>query len=502
MIERMFEEVIARFDEQFERHYPSTTGESRALIDDICGSARAENRAAAAQLVAIGKLFAYRLSRCSETEDWAVDTEAAAAAEVAAALRISQGLAASRLRYARAMRERLPKVGAVFRAGDIGYLMFQTIVFRTDLIEDVEVLAAVDAALAANLARWPSMTRGRLGAQIDKIVATADADAVRRRKEFVADREVCIADGVGGIAEIHASLLTPDAHALDKRLDALAGTVCERDPRSRDQRRADALGALACGADRLGCRCGRADCAAGKRPAPSPVVIHVIAERSVLDGVAKAPASELGADGLIAPELVAELAATAKLSPLIHPGEAAPEHGYIPSKALADFVRCRDLTCRWPGCDRPATDCDLDHTIPYADGGPTHASNLKALCRTHHLVKTFWGWREQQLPDGTLILTSPAGHTYVTTPGSALLFPQLCAPTGAIPATEADPPRDNCADRTAMMPKRRRTRTQDRAQRVATERRHNRDARLARAAPPANHPWPTTHGFDEDPPPF
>ncbi|WP_156753102.1 DUF222 domain-containing protein, partial [Mycobacterium sp. 1245801.1] len=132
----MFEEVIARFDEQFERHYPSTTGESRALIDDICGSARAENRAAAAQLVAIGKLFAYRLSRCSETEDWAVDTEAAAAAEVAAALRISQGLAASRLRYARAMRERLPKVGAVFKSGDIDFRMFATLVFRTDLITD------------------------------------------------------------------------------------------------------------------------------------------------------------------------------------------------------------------------------------------------------------------------------------------------------------------------------------------------------------------------------
>jgi hypothetical protein len=30
------------------------------------------------------------------------------------------------------------------------------------------------------------------------------------------------------------------------------------------------------------------------------------------------------------------------------------------------------------------------------------------------------------LADGTLILTSPAGHTYVTTPGSALLFPSLC----------------------------------------------------------------------------
>ncbi len=63
------------------------------------------------------------------------------------------------------------------------------------------------------------------------------------------------------------------------------------------------------------------------------------------------------------PELVAELAASAKLSPLVHPGDAAPEHVYVPSKALADFVRCRDLTCRWPGCDRPASECDIDHTI-------------------------------------------------------------------------------------------------------------------------------------------
>ncbi|MCA2349502.1 HNH endonuclease signature motif containing protein, partial [Mycobacterium intracellulare] len=153
---------------------------------------------------------------------------------------------------------------------------------------------------------------------------------------------------------------------------------------------------------------------------------------------------------------------------------AAPEPGYVPSRALADFVRCRDLTCRWPGCDRPATACDVDHTIPYAAGGPTHASNLKALCRTHHLVKTFWGWQEKQLPDGTLIFTSPAGHTYVTTPGSALLFPSLCAATGAIAAPEADPPPNHCAQRTAMMPQRRRTRTQDRATRIAAERKHNR----------------------------
>ncbi|WP_120313842.1 DUF222 domain-containing protein, partial [Mycobacterium alsense] len=174
-------DVIAHFDELFERCYPSATAESSALLDRIAAAARAQNRAAAAQLAAIGQLFVYRLSRCAESEGWAIDTMEAVAAEVGAALRISQGLAASRLRYARAMRERLPKVAEVFAAGDIDFRVFQTLVYRTDLIEDRDVLAKVDAQLAANVARWPSMTQGRLAAQVDKIVARADVDAVRRR---------------------------------------------------------------------------------------------------------------------------------------------------------------------------------------------------------------------------------------------------------------------------------------------------------------------------------
>jgi hypothetical protein len=392
IVENMFEqisgresdpEVIARFDELFERHYPSTTPESVVLVDRICSAGRAENRAAAAQLAAIGELFGYRLSRCSENEGWAVDTMEAVAAELAAALRISHGLAASRLRYARALRERLPQVAQVFHAGDIDYRMFPTLVYRTDLITDPDVLAAVDAQRAVTVVRWPSMSRGRLAGQVDRIVARADADAVRRRAERHGDREVWIGDLTDGVSEIHGSLFTPDAHALDKRVTALAATVCEHDPRSPEQRRADALGALAGGADRLGCRCGRADCAAGKRPAATPVVIHVIAEHASIDASGSAPGSEVGADGLITAELVAELAKSATLVPLMHPADAPREPGYVPSAALADFVRCRDVTCRWPGCDQPAINCDLDHTIPYAEGGPTHACNLKCYCRTH-----------------------------------------------------------------------------------------------------------------------
>ena len=478
----------------FDRTHASRAApESAALVERLRGAARAENRAAAEQLEVIGQLFTLRYSSCSDTDDWAIDTEAAVAAEVGAALRISQGRAASRLRYARAMRERLPQVGEVFKAGDIDYRAFTTIVYRSDLITDPDVLTTVDARLAVNVARWPSMSQGRLGAQVDKIVARADADAVRRRTEQQADREIWIGAEQEGLSQIIGSLFTVDAHTLDTRLNALADTVCAHDPRTKEERRADALGALAAGADRLGCRCGRADCAAGKRPAPSPVTIHVIAEQATLNGTGTAPASEINADGLITPELVAELAKSAKLVPLIHPGDAAPEPGYTPSKALADFVRARDLTCRWPGCDVPAVNCQLDHTIPHAQGGPTHAGNLKCYCPTHHLLKTFWGWREKQLSDGTLILTSPAGQTYVTTPGSALLFPSLCHAVGGMPAPEADPPPDDRAQRTAMMPKRRRTRTQDRAKRVATERRQNRDARMARTGPaPPN----------DDPPPF
>ena len=143
----------------------------------------------------------------------------------AAALRISQGLADDLLRYARAMRERPPKVGEVFKAGDIDYRAFQTIVYRTDLVTDPEVLTAVDSQLALNVVRWPSMSRGRLGAQVDKIVARADADAVRRRQERHSDREVSIGGAWTACRDLEGSLLTPDAQALDTRLNGLAATV-------------------------------------------------------------------------------------------------------------------------------------------------------------------------------------------------------------------------------------------------------------------------------------
>lgn len=160
----------------------------------------------AARLDAVGELFELRRAQRGEEADWAVDTWAAVGAEIAAAFRVSLAMAGSFMRYALAMRERLPQVAAVFRAGDIDFRLFQTIVYRTDLITDAEVLAAVDGELAVRAARWPSMTRGRLAGEVDKIVAKADVDAVRRRQRCRAEREVCIEDLEGGMSEIRGSV--------------------------------------------------------------------------------------------------------------------------------------------------------------------------------------------------------------------------------------------------------------------------------------------------------
>ena len=102
-----------------------------------------------------------------------------------------------------------------------------------------------------------------------------------------------------------------------------------------------------------------------------------------------------------------------------------------------------------------------------------------------------------------MIWRLPTGRSYVTTPGSALLFPSLCAPTATLPAAPTDPSRqDYCAPRTAMMPRRRRTRAHDRATRIATERRHNRQTRVARKAATPSYFGPAPPIDPDDPPPF
>jgi hypothetical protein len=476
-------------------HLP-TTSESAALLEQACTESRMETQATARRLNVIADLMQLRTRQYGDRADWVADPWDSIAAELAAALRISRALASSYMRDAEVLRERLPKVGECLAAGDINYAMFNVIAHRTALITDEKALAAVDAQVALRAPRWPSLTRGRLAMRVDAIVLHVDRDAIRRTNKEVKDRYLNVSESMSGISEVYGNVFASTAVALDRRLNELAGTVCEADPRTAAQRRADALAAVIAGADQMACTCGDSACVEMRgRMRNRNLVIHVVAEQASVEGTGTAPGYMAGVDELIPPQVVAELAKSATLRPLTFPALAEPR--YTPSTALTDFVRCRDLTCRAPGCDEPAMHCDIDHTIPYADGGATHPSNLKCLCRKHHLIKTFWGWRDKQLADGTVIWMLPSGQTYVTSPGSAILFPTLTAPTGELPEPSPTPD-DRCGDRAAMMPTRVRTRNQQRSQRITVERNLNRNNRLARRR---NYTHAGT-AADDEPPPF
>jgi hypothetical protein len=450
------------------------------VVDVMTDAGRAQNAACARELAAIGELYARRApDDDSERFSWAVDGYENVVAEVAAALRISRGRARGRLRHAIALRERLPRIAEVFARGDIDLRLVAALVTRTENVDDDALLAKIDAAVARHAANWMRLSGPKTAERIDMWVARFDPAGVRVPGPRNENRYVDIGCTDAGLAGVWAQLHATDGVALDHKLDALAATVCPDDPRTKAQRRADALGALAFGAEALGCQCGTAECPAPQRPASTNLVIHVLAERAAVDGDSEAP-GYLADYGPLPAELLREMARLAKIKPLwIPPGVA--ESGYRPSATLAEFIRFRDLTCRFPGCDEPAEFCDIDHTVPFPLG-PTHPSNLKLLCRYHHLLKTFYvgpgGWQDRQEPDGTVVWISPSGHKYVTKPGGSLLFPALAVPTGALVLpTDLSP--GEC--RGLMMPARRRTRAQERAARISWERGVN-EARIAAEA--------------------
>ena len=47
------------------------------------------------------------------------------------------------------------------------------------------------------------------------------------------------------------------------------------------------------------------------------------------------------------------------------------------------YLVARDIRCRFPGCRRPATECDIDHREDWALGGKTDIDNLGALRLSH-----------------------------------------------------------------------------------------------------------------------
>lgn len=505
------------------------SADDAVVVGAVGGWAHSEAAAAARRLAAIGELVARRCpvegadpDVVDERSRWVCDPWDATAAEVAAALGISARRASSQMYLAQSLRERLPKVNALFLSGRIGARLVSTISWRTHCVIGTSEMAAIDAEIADAAQSWGPLSDRRIETLIDVVVDTHDPQAREWFREAARGMDVQFGkpDDAGGTRSVWGRLLVTHAELIERRLTAMARAVCEADPRTVGQRRAEAMGAVFAGADRIACQCGQPDC---RIPAVTAlkdsVVIHVVADKAAVEqATAGQGTAEQSADpdpdpdtadpdtadpdtadwatseraerppgrqdrvrralmvngGVIPNPLLEQLIREgARIVPLSPPcGEAEPR--YRPSATLQRFVRCRDLTCRFPGCDVPAEACDIDHAIAYPLG-PTHPSNLRCLCRKHHLLRTFWtgedGWQDTQQSDATITWTAPTGHTYTTRPGARLYFPGWDTDTGGLPPTAANTPTP--PNRSLKMPRRRRTREADRAQRIKTRRAQN-----------------------------
>ncbi|GAA1908398.1 HNH endonuclease signature motif containing protein [Williamsia serinedens] len=389
-----------------------------------------------------------------------------ATAEVGAVLNVPAAKAREIITAGDTARYRLVFTGQALAVGRIDLAGFLLICTRTKLVVDPELVKILDTHIAQALFDRPPLSRARLGAMVDAIVAMVDPDALLRRKErAAADRDVTIRPDrfQPGASRVSASLPITDAAAIDARLTAMAASVHSGDPRTRAQRRADALTALAAGVDHLTCGCatctGPTDteidvdvdapvdpAPAVEQPAPQPIAppvtaaqpfFHIVVNLSTVLGLDDQP-GYLDGRGIIDADTMRALLADAEREFLRRddPARAATSAStYVPSKKLQALVRAGELCCTFPGCSAPAWSVDLDHTDPFDHrdphtGGETVRENLKPLCRFHHRVKTFdKRWRDYQSPLGEAFFQSPTGHMFLGNAYTALdIFPALGPP--------------------------------------------------------------------------
>lgn len=354
-----------------------------ALIAAMDTAARAEASAAARRLASIAELVVRHANGPTDSAHWSCDNWDFIASQVAAALTISHNLASHQMYLALALRNRLPAIAGLFAQGRLSLRLVTTIIWRTDNITNPAILRVVDAALANDATSYGPQSVAKTERAIDDIIERWDPAAVRRSQAKAADRQVIVdsAEQNSGTVTIWGSLLPADAMLLDRRLQDMAHQVCRDDPRTVAQRRADALGTLAADGTRLACQCPHTDCPAraDTDPRAAAVVIHVVAEPAPPAGEPARPGGQIiGGPRVPAIQLAALAATGARIAPLncYTDADLAPAPGYRPPAAMDRFIRCRDMTCRFPGCNRPADQTDIDHTIAYPYG-PTHPSKLK-----------------------------------------------------------------------------------------------------------------------------
>ncbi|MGW0159506.1 DUF222 domain-containing protein [Mycobacterium sp. NPDC003323] len=272
-----------------------------ALITAVSAATRAEAAAAARRLA----LIAEATARWCDDEDDAsasklIDGWAQAKAQIGAACNLGPHAANTQMRIGVALRERLPQTAAIFGTGAISAKVISAITWRTNLVTDPDALASIDAGIAENAHGFGMLSENALTAAVDFWVHKYDPLAVIRSKAAAKDRYIEFGDNddPDGVVSFWGRMRTTDAKITDARADELAGGVCANDPRTKRERRVDAIAAVAAGADRLTCLCGESSCpGSGKDLRSTAVNIYVLTGQNPEAGESVEPATGPGPDG-------------------------------------------------------------------------------------------------------------------------------------------------------------------------------------------------------------
>ncbi|HEY3259372.1 MAG TPA: DUF222 domain-containing protein [Pseudonocardiaceae bacterium] len=347
--------------------------------------------AQAKQLKTIAELVQLRRHPNGQFDDYVVD-------EIALALGISGIAAGHRLHLALELTERLPATLVALHGGEIDLVRARAIADAVGPLS-AEHTAQVEAKV---LDKASEQTAPQLRQALKRAVLRVDPNGAQaRHQQRRKDRQIVVTPAEDGMADLWAHLPAPAAIAIyDTVNDCARRASTSGDERTADQRRADAF----------------VDLLLGERTSGPVAQVKVTVPASTLFGLDQAP-GELAGYGPIPAQSARELAADATWRRLLTDATSGVllDYGrttYKPPAGLADFVRARDVTCRFPGCTRPAEKCELDHRIEYPQGR-TSAANLDALCVHHHQLKHSSNWRGDRLANGDYWWVSPAGKTYI-----------------------------------------------------------------------------------------
>lgn len=264
----------------------------------------------------------------------------------------------------------------------------------------------------------------------------------QRAETASAERWVAVEPAADAMAYLTAYLPAVDAVAIHDRVNDIARHLAgDGETRTAAQRSADVFTALLVAGEVPGGSCdafgcdgaasspgtsgdsGRVPLGHGIRPRVSITVPALtLLARAGVDVPADARAAHLEGYGPIDDETAARWAARAPSFRRIltdpHTGAvlSVGRERYTVPADLAAALRVRDDTCRFPGCVRAASSCELDHTVDWAHGGATSADNLAHLCRSHHQLKHRTSWGVKHLGAGRLEWTSPRMRVHVTEP--------------------------------------------------------------------------------------